>query len=319
LRDSRFIKNLNATLARLAALPLKIDTIDVEAVSRPSLAGGVRRTSVVRMRGLGYEGLGEDVTFQAADLLSRPPRRRLWSGISTLGDLWDRLDANNLFERPPEFAVVRNYRRWAFEAAALDLSLRQTQRSLVEQVARPPRPVRFVVSPPVSQIHRFPTSRLKLDAAELEPGHPVDIVDFKLRGDEALARRVRSGYPEALLEDPPLLLDDQNVSWDIPIHSLDDVRSLASRPAAINVKPARLGSLRALFELYDECAKEGIAVYGGGQHELAVGRRQIQLLASLFHPDAPNDVAPVGYNDAGAAPESLSPSPLIVTLRPGFG
>jgi hypothetical protein len=28
-----------------------------------------------------------------------------------------------------------------------------------------------------------------------------------------------------------------------------------------------------------------------------VGRDQIQHLASLFHPDAPNDVAPGAYND----------------------
>ena len=126
-------------------------------------------------------------------------------------------------------------------------------------------------------------------------------------------------YSDAFLEDPPVLLDDARISWDIPIHSVADIRALASRPAAINVKPARLGSWRALFELYDECAKEGIAVYGGGQHELGPGRRQIQLLASLFHPDGPNDVAPSDYNDAGSLPSALPRSPLVIPLRPGFG
>ncbi len=33
-------------------------------------------------------------------------------------------------------------------------------------------------------------------------------------------------------------------------------------------------------------------MYGGGMGELGVGRGQIELLAALFHPDAPNDVAP---------------------------
>jgi hypothetical protein len=37
--------------------------------------------------------------------------------------------------------------------------------------------------------------------------------------------------------------------------------------------------------------------YGGGMGELGIGRGQIELLAALFHADAPNDVAPSAYND----------------------
>jgi len=48
------------------------------------------------------------------------------------------------------------------------------------------------------------------------------------------------------------------------------------------------------------------------------GRAQIQLLASLFHPDALNDVAPSGYNEP-APPADLPRSPLNVAERPGFG
>ena len=308
-----------AILDRLASLPLRIAATDVAELSRPSLVGGTRRSSVVRLRGLEQEGLGEDVTFQIDDLLHAPPSRRLWVGVSTLGDFWEQLDTNDLFEQLPQFPVVRSYRRWALEAAALDLALRQADLSFGELVASPLRPVRFVVSPPGGQLDRFPTARLKIDAVEIEPGHAVDIVDFKLGGDGALAARARVFYSDAFLEDPPVLVDDARISWDIPIHSVADIRALASRPAAINVKPARLGSLRALFELYDECAKEGIAVYGGGQHELGPGRRQIQLLASLFHPDGPNDVAPSDYNDAGSLPSALPRSPLVIPLRPGFG
>ena len=52
--------------------------------------------------------------------------------------------------------------------------------------------------------------------------------------------------------------------------------------------------------------------------ELGPGRGQIQYLASLFSPDAPNDVAPGGFNDpapaAGLATSPLPPS----TARTGF-
>jgi hypothetical protein len=44
----------------------------------------------------------------------------------------------------------------------------------------------------------------------------------------------------------------------------------------------------------------------------------VQYLASLFHPDAPNDVAPGGYN-ATEPPEGLPVSPLAPGPdRPGF-
>ena len=45
-----------------------------------------------------------------------------------------------------------------------------------------------------------------------------------------------------------------------------------------------------------------MGAYGGGQYELGVGRGHVQLLAALFHPHAPNDIAPGGYDalDPGA-------------------
>ena len=60
----------------------------------------------------------------------------------------------------------------------------------------------------------------------------------------------------------------------------------------MNIKPSRFGSIQELFDTYDYCAKNKIAMYGGGQFELGPGRGQIQYLASLFHPGTPNDVAP---------------------------
>ena len=55
-----------------------------------------------------------------------------------------------------------------------------------------------------------------------------------------------------------------------------------------------------------------MGAYGGGQYELGVGRGQIQYLAALFHPDAPNDIAPAGY-------DALDPEPGLPAepARPG--
>ena len=50
-------------------------------------------------------------------------------------------------------------------------------------------------------------------------------------------------------------------------------------------------------------------MYGGGQFELGIGRMQIQELASLFHPDMPNDVAPAAFNEP-EIPRGVPPSPL---------
>ena len=81
------------------------------------------------------------------------------------------------------------------------------------------------------------------------------------------------------------------------------------RRATINIKPSRFGSRARLFDVYDYCAEHEIALYGGGQCELGPGRGQIQYLASLFHPDTPNDVAPGGYNAPEPQP-GLPESPL---------
>ena len=55
--------------------------------------------------------------------------------------------------------------------------------------------------------------------------------------------------------------------------------------------------------------------------ELGPGRGQIQYLASLFHADGPNDVAPGAYNDPeptrGLPPSPLEPSPEPLGFRWG--
>jgi hypothetical protein len=52
--------------------------------------------------------------------------------------------------------------------------------------------------------------------------------------------------------------------------------------------------------------------------ELGVGRGQIELLAALFHPDAPTDVAPSAFN-APELVDGLPSSPLVLDEQgPGF-
>jgi hypothetical protein len=162
--------------------------------------------------------------------------------------------------------------------------------------------------------------------AELVATGAVDSVDLKglYKGsvvdqgaDPLLYERVVRAFPDAWIEDPaltpetePILADaHERITWDAEIHGIADIEALPFAPRMVNVKPSRVGGLENLCEVYDTCAERGIGMYGGGQFELGPGRGHIQLLASLFHPDTPNDVAPSGYN-APDPPADLPDSPL---------
>ena len=133
--------------------------------------------------------------------------------------------------------------------------------------------------------------------------------------------------PDAWIEDPwltdetrPVLEPHRDrVTWDAPIHDLADLEDLPWPPKMVNIKPSRVGSLKGLLDFYDACDARGIGMYGGGQGELGVGRGHIQLLAALFHPDTPNDVAPRQYNDRipppGLPSSPLDPAPAPVGFR----
>jgi hypothetical protein len=160
-----------------------------------------------------------------------------------------------------------------------------------------------------------------LDLKGQYKGTPVDVVT-----DPELYRMVIEAFPNAWLEDPDVndetrpLLDavSERVTWDAPIHSVTDVLERPWKPHMVNIKPSRFGPLSNLFEMYDWCEREGVRAYGGGQTELGPGRGHIQYLASLFHPDTPNDTAPSGYNNP-QLPEGLPTSPLEPRIAPaGF-
>jgi hypothetical protein len=145
--------------------------------------------------------------------------------------------------------------------------------------------------------------------------------------DPALYERLVSGFPDAIVEDPgltdetrPVLAGHEDrIAWDAPITGVESIEALPFEPDWLNVKPSRFGTVASLFETLDYCEARDIRLYGGGQFELGVGRRQIQALASLCYPDGPNDVAPRGYNDPEPGPD-LPASPLeIEPPERGFG
>jgi hypothetical protein len=319
---------------RVKDLTLAVDRVELEHLDLP-LRHLTRRTTVVHLHGGGHEGVGEDVSYEE-DLQ-----------LAFTEDALPPLTGEHTLETFSDLVADQpGYRPWGLESAALDLALRRAGLPLAEVVEREPEPVRFCVSQNAVKELRalYPKLRFKLDAsdswtdevvAELAATGTVDVVDLKglYEGEwvdatpsAELYGRVAEAFADAWLEDPRLneetrpVLDPHRdrITWDFPIHSVADVDALPFPPRCLNSKPSRFGSVRNLFDFYDACAERGIALYGGGQFELGPGRSQIQHLASLFHADAPNDVAPKEYNIGGPRP-GLPQSPLLPPARePGF-
>ncbi len=325
-------------------LPLRIEQVALERLSLEPRPGFRRVTTVIHLVGGNRVGIGEDVTYDSAEHDS-PPVPDI-AGEWTLDTFSQRLEGVDLFGHPTLDSAAPGYRRWGWESAALDLALQQAGRSAAEALGREARPVSYVVSCAAEKVPRllelYPDLRFKLDPSadwseelidELAALGRVDTADFKgiFRGefgnppDARLYRRIAEAFPQAWLEDPGLDEETDEVlrphrdriTWDAPIHSFDDVEALPFPPRCLNSKPSRFGSLRRLFEFYDRCEERGIALYGGGQFELGPGRAQIQLLAALFHPDGPNDVAPAAFNEPEPRP-GLPESPLRPQSVPGF-
>jgi L-alanine-DL-glutamate epimerase-like enolase superfamily enzyme len=329
---------------RLRGLELAVEEVRTEQRSVAVSSEFTRVTTIVVLSGRGAEGRGEDVTYTAEDHEWFPSLEP--AGATTLGALSESLDGLALFAGEPQMAASRDYRRWAFESAALDLALRQAGVSIGEALERDYRPPRFVVSTrgdAFAWLAAAPELELKLDPdndwdtplmERLAATGRVRVLDLKAyyRGtvvdvepDPVLYRNVVELFPDVVIEDASLegecgdVLRGQEarLSFDAPIHSVDDVRALAVEPGWMNIKPSRFGTLGRLLECIEYCDANRIRLYGGGQFELDVGRRQIQALASLFYPDGPNDVAPSEYN-AGGPREGLPQSPLSPPSSPGF-
>lgn len=347
--------------ALIRDLPLRVEGAELEDRSVTVAAGWERHTTLVRLHGGGQDGVGEDVVYegddQAAFQQAGPPQGL--AGEHTLDGFSQLLDSLEPLGPAVSRETSHHYRRWAFESAALDLALRQGGLSLAEALGLPVRPVRFVVSmglgdPPSAErvremLAHDPGMRFKLDAtehwddalvAQLAATGAVDCIDLKAfytgtvvdnPPSPELYQRVCEGFPQAVIEDAMicneteaiLMAHRDRLSFDAPVHSLDDVLGFGFPLRVLNIKPSRFGTLRNLFAVYEYCREQGIAAYGGGQFELAEGRGQIQYLASLFHSEHANDVAPAEYNLGGPGddrPRSpLEPAADAVGFRWGAG
>ena len=340
----------------LGGLPLTVDSVVYDRQAATFAYGFERVTTLVRLVGGGAEGHGEDVSPHETEDYSLhvlDPDFGL-VGEWTLESFCDHLAATDQWPVTVEWDVAKRWRNWAFESAALDLALAQAGAPLHSVLGREPAPLRFVNSlglgdpptfdPIARRLEVHPGLRFKVDVthawspelmAEVAATGAVEIVDFKGHygldtGDDgallAMYERAIELFPDALLEDAhdlpevaALLAEaGDRISYDAPIHAAADLDTVPLRPRAVNIKPCRVGDLRSLLEVYSLVAERGMIVYGGGMGELGVGRDQIQLLASLFHPDGPNDTAPSGYN-ADSPSASLPASPLPAAPAPvGF-
>ncbi len=326
---------------RLRDLPLEVDQLAVRRLELRIGRGFVRRTVEVSLEGGGLVGRGEDSGWRAeahgALLGAAGPWR---PGASTLGEFADHLGTHAAGEgafggtRPD--TDEERARRWALESAALDLALRQAGLGLGEALGLRPRPLRFVASLAPrgadevrERLALAPGLGLKLDARagwgdelvrELAGTGAVEVVDFKGRAEgAAVLERVLEHLPRVLVEDPPtdprsvslLVRAGVRVALDSGLLRPVDLERAPVPLAAVNLKPARVGSLRAHLELVEACTAAGLMCYGGGRFELGVGRRQLQLLASLLHPGGPNDLGPVEHHAPSHGP--LPTGPLRLT------
>jgi L-alanine-DL-glutamate epimerase-like enolase superfamily enzyme len=342
----------------IATLPLRIDRYELRGLARTVSSGFERKSTIFVLHGDGHEGHGEDVTYEpeAHDAQQQAGPVLELAGEWTFDSFSAHLATLDPFPGfTPQQDVYRRYRRWGLESAALDLALRQADTSLHELLGRTAEPVTFVVSsrmgepPTIAPVARrlavYPKIRFKLDAtpdwpdeliAALQETGAVDSIDFKgaYKGtivdtptDPEFYKRIAHAFPEAWLEDPDLETEEARtalapfqgrITWDAPIHSVEDILAAPVMPRTVNLKPSRFGSVKSLFEGYEFCEQRGMGAYGGGQYELGVGRGHVQLLAALFHPNAPNDIAPGGYDALDPEP-GLPESPLDVDPAPrGF-
>src|SRR5437879_2106764 len=149
---------------RLRGLELTLEHVGTERSSVDVSTQFTRVTTTVVFGGRAETGRGEDVTYTAEDHEWFPTLEA--PGRTTLGDLSAALDAVQLFGPEPKMRASSDYRRWAFESAALDLALRQNGLSLGAALERDYRPVRFVVSTrgdAFAWLQHNPELELKLD------------------------------------------------------------------------------------------------------------------------------------------------------------
>jgi len=294
--------------AALLDLPVVIESVgcEVREVSLVSYPGGVRPACIVRVG----EGRGESVAWTTA--AHEAFRARLSAVLRGRWRIGAWAAAMAVRFRDP-------YERAALEGAAIDCALRQRGVRLGDLIGAEPRPARHVVSfeavadPIARAADEGPDVQLKID---VDPGWDdgtlvalaalgrVAVLDFKLRGAAADAERAHAALPQALIEDAPGDGWSESLrsrtSFDAAITSAAALDALPIRPAAVNLKPARMGGVLEALACAVACDERGIPIYMGGMFEVGPARGQLAALAALLCPDAPNDIAPLVPRVAGA-------------------
>jgi O-succinylbenzoate synthase len=101
------------------------------------------------------------------------------------------------------------------------------------------------------------------------------------------------------------------------------VRALETEAAGIiNVKPARVGGLRAAVAVHDAAAERGAPVWCGGMLESAIGRSAALAIATLPGMSLPADLAPSGRNyedDLSDRPHRMVEGAIPIGELPGLG
>jgi hypothetical protein len=314
--------------ARIGGLKLEIDDYALERHEHVT-PEWTRVTTTIVMRGGGVEGRGEDVTYEVPehDVLAAADPVDL-SGVGTFDEASSALAT-----------FGDGYRRWGFESAALDLALRQAKKTLGRVLRLPYRPVRFCMStrhnvrpwldvapglefkldPEVSWDDRYidwlaASGRVRV--LDLKAHYPADVVGMP--PDERLYVACRDRFDDETTIEDAWFADgwvdlfrghEHRLAFDAIIHSVADIEALPILPRRMNIKPSRFGPIVNLLATIEFCKAHRIALYGGGQTELDVGRDHIQALASLFYAASANDAAPREYN-LGEARPGLPQSPL---------
>ena len=189
-----------STYDRIADLPLTIESYSLEPLEAEVSSEFTRLSTVIRLSGGGHEGVGEDVTYDQLDHIALQDAGAVQplAGDWTIQSFSEHLEGLDLWPSPPVREPSIDYRRWAYESAALDLALRQGGTNLADAVGRSARPVTFVMSmrlgepatidPLQRRLDAYPTLRFKLDpteswtpelVAELVETGAVDSIDFK--------------------------------------------------------------------------------------------------------------------------------------------
>lgn len=319
--------------AALAGLTVAVEDASCRCaeVALPGYPDVSRPTGVVTLAAGELRGSGEHVAFAVSEqrafrdeVVPRVPRGR------------GRLDA---FVDAIRALTTKPYERAALEAAAIDLALRQARTNCARLVAVEPRPARYVLSfgvtpDPLAAIAAAAAGDLdvKLDVdprwdertlAALAASGRVVVVDWKGGGARDDHERLHAALPNALIEDP----DPAGAPWsaglrarlaaDAAVASAVDVDAAAVPPAAVNVKPARMGGVLEALDAAARCARLGRDVYFGGMWEVGPGRQQLRVLAALVAPDGPNDIAPL--TQAGPRPPRLRIDPTVMGFTGGAG